>query len=103
MKTNCRGSRVAIPINERSPTHLVSPSRVSNNLDLVFVSAGLSPFCSYEIAPDIHSSNHLPVVCDLGPGTLSVESSSTKIHTRNVDWSRFQLDVETRINSELSK
>lgn len=107
-KTNERGNRLStaidsshmIPMNDSTPTHLSHADQANNNLDLIFVNAGLTPFCTAEVIPDSYTSDHLPVICEISIGFTLVESSNTRLNTRKVHWNKFREELETQIFEE---
>lgn len=103
-RSNNRGNRLSealslcdmIPINDTTPTHVASPGCINNNLDLIFVSAGLIPQCSARVVLDLYTSDHLPVICDLSLRLPLIESSTSRINVKKVDWNKFRTQMEER-------
>lgn len=74
VKANCRGNRISIAVencdmisvNDKEFTYIPLSNSAESNLDLIFMGTRTFPACSFEIAQDSYTSDHFPVLLDVG-------------------------------------
>lgn len=84
-------------INDGSPTFISRPSQAPSVIDLTFVSANLSPFCSWNLFNDSLNSDHIPTIISINHPVNSGSFFSHKLSTAGINWNHFYFSLHSQL------